>query len=124
LAAISGEFRSTEICRRRPPNGAGTVKPGNGEQLHPHEVEAVGTSRLRNRLLEHHLPRSARWPGVLDDHGRLDARGRMRRMVAVDRVDLGDRGTDVGARMEIDLDQADAGMQLDSMRSMPLTVVE
>jgi len=46
---------------------------------------------------------------VLDDHGRLDARRQDAQDGAVDRVDLGDRGTDVGARMEIDLDQADAG---------------
>ncbi len=103
---------SIMIWRCLPPKGAGRRQAGNGEQLDADEVEAVVEELLLGQRLA--------GDSVICTTGTLAALnwmtlggvmpgGAMRRMRVVDRVDLGDGAADIGAGLEIDLEQADAG---------------
>ena len=82
----------------------------NGEQLHPDEVQAVvvdlllGQRLRRHRQLHHRHVRSIE----LDHRRRLHPGRRAAQDRVVDRGDLRDRAADVGAGLEIHLQDADA----------------
>ena len=92
----------------------GARKAGNGEQLDADEVQRiVGKLLLGQRLAgDGHLHHRHVGGVELDDGGRRHARRHDVHDRRVDGTDLGDGAADIGAGLEIDLEDADAGDRL------------
>ncbi len=94
--------------------GRGRRQAGNGEQLDADEVQRIVSKLLLGQRLARngHLHHRHIGGVVLDDGGRRHARRHNVDDRGIDGTDLGDGGAHIGARLEIDLQDADARYRL------------